>query len=64
MWRNIYRGDLELSDGPLRQDGLRQHLDDQVTVVQRLPVCRPVLITLHLQHNTHTGLNSSYVSRL
>lgn len=45
-------GDSELSDGPLRQDGLGQPLDHQVPVVERLWVRGPVLVTLHLRAHT------------
>lgn len=43
-----YAADAELSYGPLRKDRLRQHLDDQVSVVQRVVIKGPVVVTLHL----------------
>ena len=43
-----YAADAELSYGPLWQNRLRQHLDDQVAVVQRILVKGPVVVTLHL----------------
>lgn len=49
-----YTADVELSNGPFRQDGFRQHLDDQVPVVQGVVVKGPVVITLHLDTHMYT----------
>ena len=46
-----YAADVELSDGPLRQDRLRQHPDNQVSVVKRVVIKGPVVVALHL--DTH-----------
>lgn len=43
-----YAADVELSYRPLRQNRLGQHLDDQVSVVQRILIEGPVVVTLHL----------------
>lgn len=43
-----YVADVELSYGPLRKNRLWQHLDDQVSIVQRILIEGPVVVTLHL----------------
>lgn len=43
-----YAVDVKLSDRPLGQNRFGQHLDDQVSVVQRILIERPVVITFHL----------------
>ena len=58
-----YAADLELADGPLGQNRLRQHLDDQVSVVQRVLVKRPVVITLHLKTEKTYNLTTTLEKR-
>lgn len=43
-----YTADSELSDCPLWKNRLWQHLDYEISVVQRILIKRPVVITLHL----------------
>lgn len=41
----------KLPDGPLRQHGLREHLQDEVPVVEGLLVRWPVMVTFYLEEN-------------
>lgn len=56
MWV-MYRADLELFYGPLWQHRLRQHLDHQLAIVERLSVRRPVLVTLDLWKDDNLEIN-------
>lgn len=44
-----YTAYLELPDGPLGEHGLRDHLQDEIAVVEGFLICWPVMVTLHLE---------------
>lgn len=56
-----YAADVELSYGPLGQNRLWQHLDDQVSVVQRILIKWPIVITLYLEQSRNNRPTPEHV---
>lgn len=59
-----YAAYLKLPDGPLRQHGLREHLQDEVPIVEGILVRWPVMVTFYLEEDKQKKSKSGNVTPL